>query len=93
MAKFVELWYKSEAKRPTTPSQKDLPVALVFPTDSGYQENTSQSIIVNDMVRDFESFLGVTARRISVSSLWEENPPSEAEGQSLHVYMKDVCFD
>lgn len=93
MAKFVELWYQSEAKRPTAPSQKDLPVALVFPTDSGYQENTSQSIIVNDMVRDFESFLGVTARRISVSSLWEENPPSEAEGQSLHVYMKDVCLD
>lgn len=93
MAKFVDLWYKSQVKRPTAPSQKDLPVALVVPTDSGSQENTSQYAIVNDMVRDFESFLGVKVRRISVSSLWDEKPPSEAEGQSLHIYMEDVCFD
>lgn len=93
MAKFTNLWYESLPNKSEAPTPKDLPVALIFPTESGSQENTLQSTIVNDMVRDFENFLGVKARRVSVSNLWDKKPPLEAEGQSLHVYMKDVCFD
>ena len=93
MAEFINLWYQSQAKTPAALIEKELPVALIFPTESGSQENTLQSTIVNDMVRDFENLLGLKARRVSVSSLWDEKSPPEAEGQSLHIYMKDVCFD
>lgn len=92
MAEFINLWYQSQAKKPAAPTQNELPVALIFPTDSESPETTLQSAIVNDMVRDFENFLGLKARRVSISSLWKEKSPPEAEGQSLH-YMKDVCFD
>lgn len=50
---------------------------------------------VPDAITDLEKHLGVSAQRISLGSVWDEVPPTEANGKSLREYLADVlecCF-
>jgi hypothetical protein len=48
----------------------------------------------NDRHEEFlaavEAFLGVKARRVSLTEVWASKPPPEAKGQGLQEYMEDV---
>lgn len=48
--------------------------------------------IIDRFVTDLESSLGVKQKKLSFESLWDNSPPTEANGQSLRDYMKDVSF-
>lgn len=52
--------------------------------------NRDQLEIIDEFVADLESSLGVKQRRVSFNSLWNDSPPTEAGGQGLQDFMKDV---
>ena len=52
--------------------------------------NGDQLEIVDRFVADLELSLGVKQRRVSFDSLWNDSPPTEANGHGLQEYMKDV---
>ena len=52
--------------------------------------NRNQLAMVDSLVADLESSLGVEHRKVSFESLWNDSPPIEANGQGLEEYMKDV---
>ena len=52
--------------------------------------NRDQLEIIDKFVVDLESSLGVSQKRVSFDSLWNDSPPAEANGQGLQEYMKDV---
>ena len=52
--------------------------------------NGDQLEIIDRFVADLELSLGVKQKRVSFDSLWNDSPPTEANGQSLREYMKDV---
>ena len=52
--------------------------------------NRDQLEIIDKFVADLESSLGVSQKRVSFDSLWNDSPPIEANGQGLQEYMKDV---
>ncbi len=48
--------------------------------------------IIDRFVTDLESSLGVKQKKFSFEALWDNSPRTEANGQSLRDYMKDVSF-
>lgn len=54
--------------------------------------NDDQLRIVDAFVKDLEVSLGVQSQEISFETLWNETPPTEAGGQNLSEYMKNVSF-
>ena len=54
--------------------------------------NRDQLEINDNIVADLELSLGVKQGIVSFDSLWNDLPPSEAGGQGLRGYMKDVSF-
>ena len=52
--------------------------------------NKTQLAMVDSFVADLEFSLGVEHRKISFESLWNDTPPTEADGQGLREYMKNV---
>ena len=54
--------------------------------------NRDQVEIIDRFITDLESSLGVKQKKLSFESLWDNSPPTEANGQSLRDYMKDVSF-
>ncbi len=52
--------------------------------------NEDQLKIIDEFTRDLESSLGLRHAKISFNDLWDADPPKEAKGNSLQVYMKDV---
>lgn len=49
-----------------------------------------QVAIIDEFVSDLETSLGVKQVKVSFKDLWDEAPPSEAEGLGLQEYIKDV---
>lgn len=43
-----------------------------------------------DMVKDIESYCGFEAMRMNIEELWNSNPPTAAQGASLHDFLEDV---
>ena len=65
--------------------------AIIYPTDyMSLITNEDQKQVIDSFVEDLEATLGVAHQRISFEELWDDHPPSEAEGLSLKEYMKDV---
>ena len=50
----------------------------------------AEKTLIHELVANVESYIRVTARKTSISALWDEAPPAEAGNESLHSYLKDV---
>ncbi|KAJ8110763.1 hypothetical protein OPT61_g6474 [Boeremia exigua] len=87
--KFVAAWYGE-----LLPEQLHIdssPVSVVYATD--YMKvigDGKQLDLIKAFVGDLEVILGIKHKQVSFEEAWEANPPSEANGESLSVYMKDV---
>jgi len=65
-------------------------MAIVVPIDLFPSTDTLQKKLVLNLVEDLEKHLKVEARRISISGLWDDQPPQAAAGEHLHEYLKEV---
>lgn len=76
----------------------DAPTPLKLPKKIVYLDNFSAELpqqqldLLDDFVGGIEKLLGVKAERLSLGDVWDANPPSEAEGQALHDFMKEVLI-
>ncbi|KAH8588310.1 amidase signature domain-containing protein [Bisporella sp. PMI_857] len=87
LSDFADKWYGK--KKPRT-KQSDLPMAIVIPIDLFPPNDNLQKRLVLGLVEDLEDHLKIEAQRISISDLWNKQPPQAADGQSLHEYLKEV---
>ena len=53
---------------------------------------SAQDSMVLDLVGDLETYLGAKAERVNVEQVWNDEPPKEASGQTLHTYLADVSL-
>ncbi|KAL9589174.1 MAG: hypothetical protein Q9203_002024 [Teloschistes exilis] len=90
LASFATKWYGDRLPKKST---KHLMSRIVLPIDLLPADDTSQQRVVLDFLKDFETHMGIPANRISVSALWAENPPKEADGQGMHEYLEKVGRD
>ncbi|KAI4092830.1 MAG: hypothetical protein L6R37_007510 [Teloschistes peruensis] len=81
LASFATKWYGDRLPKKST---KHLLSRIVLPIDLLPEDDTPQQRVFLDFLKDFETHMGITADRISVSALWAENPPKEADGQGMH---------
>jgi len=65
-------------------------MAIVSPIDLLPPDDSPQKSLVEEVVKDLESYLGIQAHRISIGGLWDEKPPAGANGESLRVFLKEV---
>jgi len=65
------------------------PKRIIYPSDlaSIFEENQA---LTDKLVATLEHFLGIQAEKVSLSDIWDSKPPSEADGQSLEEYMRQV---
>ena len=68
-----------------------LPIASAFPSDWHSAEMTQQQYIMEMLVKDLESYLGVKADRTSIADIWAIYP-KKAKGQGLYDYLQKVRF-
>lgn len=90
LASFATKWYGDRLPKKST---KHLLSRIVLPIDLLPEDDTPQQRVFLDFLKDFETHMGITADRISVSALWAENPPKEADGQGMHEYLEKVGRD
>jgi hypothetical protein len=69
-----------------------LPRKLVYLTDNIPGDETPQKQAVMGVVRDLESYLGLTAVRLGLEDVWDVNSPEDAKGEELHDFLKDVSY-
>ena len=67
-------------------------MSIVVPIDLYPTDDTPQRRLVLKLVENLERHLKVEAQEISISGLWDEQPPTAATDQSLHDYLKEVCL-
>ncbi|KAL8811955.1 MAG: hypothetical protein Q9223_001264 [Gallowayella weberi] len=84
LGSFATKWY---GDRLPDENAEQLPPRIVLPIDLLPENDTSQKRVVLDFLKDLESYWSITADRISVSALWAENPPKEADGQGMYDYL------
>lgn len=65
------------------------PKRIIYPLDLASIFEEIQ-ILTDKFVATLEHFLGIQADKVSLSEIWDSKPPSEADGQSLEEYMKQV---
>jgi hypothetical protein len=65
------------------------PKRIIYPLDFASIFEESQAL-TDKFVATLENFLGIQADKISLSDIWDSKPPSEANGQSLEEYMRQV---
>ncbi|KUJ13471.1 uncharacterized protein LY89DRAFT_737451 [Mollisia scopiformis] len=87
LSNFADKWY-TETKPRT--KQKELPMAIVVPIDLFPTADTPQKRLVLKLVEDLEKHLKVEAQRVSISGLWDDQPPQAAAGESLQDYLREV---
>lgn len=65
------------------------PKRIIYPSDFAPIFEGNQAL-TDKFVATLESFLGIQADMVSLSEIWDSKPPSEADGQSLEEYMRQV---
>ncbi|KAI4200446.1 MAG: hypothetical protein LQ350_003894 [Teloschistes chrysophthalmus] len=90
LASFATKWY---GDRLPNESAEHLPPRILLPIDLLPEDETPQKSVVLDFLKDFETHMGINADRVSLSALWAENPPKEADGQTMHEYLEKVGRD
>lgn len=65
------------------------PKRIIYPLDFASIFEETQGL-TDKFVATLEEFLGIQADKISLSDIWDSKPPSEADGQSLEEYMRQV---
>jgi hypothetical protein len=69
-------------------------VSVVYATDYMNMIGDGKQLeLIKAFVDDLEKTLGIKHKQISFEEAWQTNPPSEANGEPLSVYMKDVSRD
>ncbi|KAF2229188.1 amidase signature enzyme, partial [Viridothelium virens] len=88
LVSFAEGWY---AHVQCDNRIDGLPLSIVAPEDFAPPGDSPQKRVVQQIVTDFEAYLGIDSRKLSISALWEQTPPVEAGKESLHSYLKDCA--
>lgn len=65
------------------------PKRIIYPLDLASIFEETQTL-TDKFVATLERFLGIQADKVSLSDIWDSKPPSEANGQSLEEYMRQV---
>lgn len=65
------------------------PKRIIYPVDLASIFEETQTL-TDKFVATLEHFLGIQADKVSLSDIWDSKPPSEADGQSLEEYMRQV---
>jgi hypothetical protein len=55
--------------------------------------NEQQIQLIDSFVVDLEKTFGVEHKKLSFEQVWHDDPPSEAKGETLMEYMKEVSRD
>lgn len=72
------------------PASPELPKKIVYLNDLVRDLPKEQLSLLDGFVKDLEDFLGVKAQRLSLGDIWDDKPPSNADGQALQSFMKEV---
>ncbi|UKZ70904.1 uncharacterized protein TrAtP1_011875 [Trichoderma atroviride] len=67
------------------------PKRIIYPLDFASVFEGNQAL-TDTFVATLEHFLGIQADKISLSEIWDSEPPVEANGQSLEEYMRQAPF-
>jgi hypothetical protein len=73
----------------TTADNVAFPKRIVYPLDFASVFEGNQAL-TDKFVATLEDFLGIQADKTGLSEIWDSKPPSEAKGQSLEDYMRQV---
>ncbi|KAI9733664.1 MAG: hypothetical protein M1834_003266 [Cirrosporium novae-zelandiae] len=86
----IQHWYTSKTLlRDKFPSKRP---SIIYPLDYLPVGNPHQMKLIDSFVNDLESYLGTDAVKVSIASLWDKSPPSEAQGQPVRDYLQDVVI-
>jgi hypothetical protein len=67
-----------------------LPSVIIYPLHYLPVANTAQMRMLDAFAADLMRISKVQAKKISIADEWHHKPPREANGNSLHDYLKDV---
>ncbi|KAL9597860.1 MAG: hypothetical protein Q9219_004881 [cf. Caloplaca sp. 3 TL-2023] len=90
LASFMSRWY---GNRLSNELPEYLGPRIVLPIDLLPKDDNPQKRVVLDFLRSFETYWENKAERSSLSALWAEDPPKEADGQGLYEYLEKVGKD
>ena len=84
----ISAWYKSnETIRSYT--SKDPPI-IVYPLDYLPIKNECQMQLIDAFLADLSRSLSAEIHKVSIASIWEQNPPSNVGGQGIEQYLHDA---
>ena len=88
---IARVWYASKmlSKRPKRLKKP----AIIYPLDFFPVQNIMQMDIVDLFISDLERYLGVVIIKVSITSMWDQDPPLEGKGQSVEDYLKDTVIN
>ena len=69
------------------------PFAIIYPMDYFPVQNEDQMSMIKLFISDLAGFLDVPKTEVSISALWNKNPPSEAGNLSVQEFLKDLAVD
>ncbi|KAI8652658.1 C2H2-type domain-containing protein [Fusarium keratoplasticum] len=68
------------------------PTKILYPTDWLPYKIDGQQRLNEDFLAAMEQVLGVQHTKVSLTQLWEESPPVEAQGKSIAEYLENSGF-
>lgn len=75
-----------------SPTDREQPTKILYPTDWLPYKIDGQQRMNEDFLAAMEQVLGVQHTKVSLTKLWEEFPPVEAQGKSIAEYLENVSF-